>query len=756
MNEKNYSIAAPSLFINEKNHIVSIGSGPSFEKTYCISISVANPFGKNEREFPVSMPPNSRVKAVKEDSAGVFATKVNRIKGVFSDVIDRASREIEVEANIATLNTFDMDRHINIDISETQNFNQTRCFAINITDEESAQQHSRIFNMEHVTDELADKPFDTHEITIVNESILSRTTGEYEINEVIEEEILHKKIREFTTEVEELPGWIKVARVLYGESFYESILAERKEKELQSIILEDDTSEIVIKELTAVTTNHTEMADRYIREIDALYEEYDLFSDQGIPVYLPDYDLFARIQRELQADYARFDDAKRNVIQVDGGSISLELTEREPIETIATVTENETSIRKNISLELETFDMEDSKRMQNEAVASSSLYEHADKIQSCYESEIENETHAIRAKNELTGNSIEEMEAMNNKSRELAIDVIHTAGNFVLTRDIIAENIIKVDTATHEKEMIHTVLDIETAAHKVLSEIIAGSAESQEFNKKSQNILTYTTADELGIRENKLFDVVEDTFYTAARNTVELDAVNEKADLFEGMGLPVYLPNYDLFAKIQRELQANMAMFEMMSRSKVNITSEIIETDYTDRCKPTIMTDVPELAGFERKLLELDSQFANDYDLADTPAKQSLIHEQDIFDVSREFSADEIESNAFDRDISVTTVVEDYEQFDRDICTDSTVEEFELVEKVLGIDTDIIESEKFIINKFIDTKCIQFDDFLVNNIYPTEIIEVDENRKVQKEEPKLWLRHGRASWWTNSNWKKTR
>ncbi|MEK5246795.1 hypothetical protein MKX66_03570 [Bacillus sp. FSL R9-9530] len=740
MNEKKYSIAAPSLFINEKNHIVSVSPGLSYGKTYCISISITNPFGKNEYEFPVSMPPNSRFKAVKEDSADVFATKVNRIKGVLSDVINRASRDIEVEASMTKLNAFSIDRNVNIDISKMEHSVQSKCFAIDITDDETAKQRRRIFDMDHAKEELVDKPFDTHEITIVNKSIMSRTTDEYEMNEVIEEELLHKKIREFATEVEELPEWVKVARVLYGEKLYESILADRKEKELQSSTFENDTGEIVIKELAAVTTHPLEMADRCIHEVAASYEEYDLFNDLGLPVYLPDYDLFARIQRELKADYAKFDTADRNIIQVDGGSISFELAEREQIETIAAVVIYETSMRKNLSLKLETFDIEDAKRIQNEVIASSVLYEHANKIHSCHESEIEDETQSIRVTNELIGNSIEGMEPMDNKSRELAIDVVDTSGDFILTRDLIAENIIEFDIATREKELIHTILDNETNAHKVLPEIIAESIESREFNRKSQNIHSYITTDELSIRETKQIDVIEGESSTADRSIIELEAKNEEMDLFDGMGLPVYLPDYDLFARVQRELQATTVLSDIMDRSKVTITSEIVDTIDMERCTPNIMTDVSGIIDFKRPVLELDSQIVNDYDAADTPAKQFLIQEPDIFD----------------RNVSVATDIEEFERFKRGIFIESSVEEFEASEKVLGINTEITESERFIINKFIGTECIQFDDFLVNNIYPTEIIEVDENRKVQKEKPKLWLRHSRSSWWTNSHWKKTR
>lgn len=329
---------------------------------------------------------------------------------------------------------------------------------------------------------------------------------------------------------------------------------------------------------------------------------------------------------------------------------------------------------------------------------------------------------------------------MDNKGRELAIDVVNTAGDFVLTRDLIAENIIGFDNATREKELIHTILDNGTNAHKVVPEVIADSIESREFNRKSQNILSYITTDELSTRENKQIDVIEGESSTAERSVIELEAKNEEMDLFEGMGLPVYLPDYDLFARVKRELQATTVLSDIMDRSKVTITSEIVDSIDMERCTPNIITDVSGIIDIKRPVLELDSQIANDYDAADTPAKQSLI----------------LELDTFDRDVSVATDIEEFERFNRDTCIESSVAEFEPAEKVLGIDTEIIESELFIINKFIDTECIQFDDFIVNNIYPTEIIEVDENRKVQKEKPKLWLCHSRSSWWTNSNWKKTR
>ncbi|PGH84799.1 hypothetical protein CN899_10500 [Bacillus thuringiensis] len=740
MNEKNYSIAAPSLFINEKNHIVSVSPSLSYEKTYCVSISIANPFGENVHEFPVSMPPNSRFKAIKEDNAGVFATKVNRIKGVFSDVINQASRDIEVEASITTLNAFGIDRNVNIDISELENLTQSRYFAIDITDDESAQQRSRIFHMDHVKEELADKPFDTREIKIVNESIMSRTTDEYEMNESIEEELLHKKIREYATEVEELPEWVKVARVLYGEQFYESLIADRKAKELQSVVTEVDTSNIVIKEINTITTSDAEIAERQTLEMIASYEEFDLFGDQGIPVYLPDYDLFARIQRELQANYTKFDSAERNIIQVDGGSISFEAAERQILEIKTRSTADETFSRKNLSLELTTFDMEASQRTENEALANVESYEYMNRAQTYYESVSTDETQSTRITNEYIANSIEQLESMDNTTREFDVNIADSSERFDVNREFITEEIIEFDKSIRDTKPIQTVIDKKVAANIVTKEITSECSETLSFNRNTKYIITCITEGDLSKREGKEINALEEILSAADRNIKEITASREEMDLFDGMGLPVYLPDFDLFARVQRELQATTVLSDIMDRSKVTITSEIVENIDMERCTPNIMTDVSEIIDFKRLVLELDSQIANDYDAADTPAKQSLIHEQDVFDVSRQFVADEIKDNTFDRETNIETVVEEAEQF----------------EKVLGVDTVIVESESFIINKFIDTECIQFDDFIINNIYPTEIIEVDENRKVQKEEPKLWLRHSRSSWWTNSNWKKTR
>ncbi|MEM5623009.1 hypothetical protein AAHB56_24080 [Bacillus thuringiensis] len=233
-----------------------------------------------------------------------------------------------------------------MDVSNLQDFQQSRCFSIDVSFDKEALQHERIFKMDHIVDEHVNRPFNTHEILIANEEVLHRTTNEHEMNPVMKEEVLHKKVREFAVDVDELPEWVNVARVLYGENFYESIVAARQEKEICATTISVDTSNITIKELEAINISDAELAHRSIREMIGSYEEYELFNGQGIPVYLPDYDLFARIQRELPANYAELSTGHRDALQINGEDVSLELVDRSISEIGSSLVDSETLLRK--------------------------------------------------------------------------------------------------------------------------------------------------------------------------------------------------------------------------------------------------------------------------------------------------------------------------------------------------------------------------------------------------------------------------
>ncbi|WP_242136626.1 hypothetical protein [Bacillus cereus group sp. BfR-BA-01360] len=740
MKDKIYSIAAPSLSLDEKSFTVSLIPDSSLEKTYCISLSVSNPFGKNEHDYPVSMPSNSRYKAIKEDNAGVFATKTYRIKGVLSDVFSRAIREIEVEANIlsaegalfervigahvSSAQTFQHSRDFSMEISRTQEFNQLRCFNTDIYIDQGFVQHNRTFGMNHIAEE----------------NTARRITDEYEMAAPITEEMLLKKVRQFAADVVELPEWIKIARILYGERFYEHVMAERTKRELNEINLTDDTGDLVVKEWNAVPTDDIETADRKIREINSSYEEYDLFDGQGIPVYLPDYDLFARIQRELPTIYTRLDTADRDILKVTGEFDSYEIVDRSTLEVTSIYVNSDKHVRKKSYIETADTDFDYFSRTMNIfAAIPGSNHEYAVRTHSYHAAEITDDNHANKTTNEYAVNSIVDAELMNNRNREHDVNMSDILCGIGIGREFIIENM-ETDIGNREYNEYITIINNEISADKTIDEITTSCIKIEHVNRLAKNIVTDIIENELSDRRNKEITVLEERLQLFIRNRMQINATREEYDLFEGQGLPVYLPDYDLFARIQRELDTEMILSKKMTRSEINILSKLIDTMDSKRFISDITTNISEIINTERTVLEIQTENITYDVLAETPAKKTLIHEQDIFDVSRQFRADYIESHTFDRDNTLKTIVNESERFDRPFLIESSIEE-----------TDI-----FKIDMTFHANCIKFDDFIVNNIYNADVIEVTENKVTAQEQPKFWLRHSRQSWWTNANWKKTR
>lgn len=77
-----------------------------------------------------------------------------------------------------------------------------------------------------------------------------------------------------------------------------------------------------------------------------------------------------------------------------------------------------------------------------------------------------------------------------------------------------------------------------------------------------------------------------------------------------------------------------------------------------------------------------------------------------------------------DREHELESVTEEYESFERKPQRESVLE----------------DTEQFKLERVLDTE------------KPDELIVIEK----ENDDPKLWLRHSRQSWWTNSNWNKTR
>lgn len=79
----------------------------------------------------------------------------------------------------------------------------------------------------------------------------SLITNEYEAAPIIKHDLLKGKLREFAAGVEVLPEWVNVARIVYGEGFYNDLMADRVTTDYEAVSMHNETSEIVTRELKA-------------------------------------------------------------------------------------------------------------------------------------------------------------------------------------------------------------------------------------------------------------------------------------------------------------------------------------------------------------------------------------------------------------------------------------------------------------------------------------------------------------------------
>ncbi|PGQ49839.1 hypothetical protein COA16_30655, partial [Bacillus thuringiensis] len=265
-----------------------------------------------------------------------------------------------------------------------------------------------------------------------------------------------------------------------------------------------------------------------------------------------------------------------------------------------------------------------------------------------------------------------------------------------------------------------------------------------------------------------------DTDEVANKTEKELKATIEEFDLFEGLGIPVYLPEFDLFGRVQKELETRISLLNDSSKSlnvmqmKLNqtIESEKAMKEHTTVVIEEVASDtVPITLGAEH--ISLDISYKQD-------SQQALITEQEAFTGIREFEGGVIsditpadkevittdtnvietvdvvreseqyaivsEQELLERQASVEVAVNEVGIFDREHELGSVIEEYERFERTPERESVLEDNELFKMERVLDT------------LKPDELIVIEK----ENDDPKLWLRHSRQSWWTNSNWKKTR
>ncbi|MBJ7933074.1 MULTISPECIES: hypothetical protein [Bacillus cereus group] len=837
MSEKVYSIASPSICTKEKSHVVVVGSGPDRnEKVYSFSITPANTENKNDVDYPICIAPYARYKAVKEDNAGVTATKV-KAKGILTDVVENALRQIEVEAYISNTTDFDLNRNINVANIEMQHSQRMDNIFVQLISAEASPQHRRIFDINHIEGVESTKPSEI-EAMVHASDVTNLITNEYEVAPIIKQDLLKGKLREFAAGVEVLPEWVNVARIVYGECFYNDLMADRVTTDYEAVSMHNETSDIVTRELKAthaevtlstavpniypvsIVENETgDIQQKEIllhapvqfefgtkeREVKGIIEEFDLFNGMGIPVYLPDYDLFARMQRDIETSIATQYVSNR-LEEIE----SVNLLPYENIESaylirdinvkqinldhsIRTIELGADVIASNeVSKKINVFDTE-----RNEAASFTRTKEQYANVDTTHAFERIVETldsiyadqQEIANKENVFTAAVEVRQEVKNASRVLSVKDI--SGTDDANK---SQNIFEIQTiVAEEAERLHEInAGITTAdySHRILKELQGVSPDVTFAEVKNELQATVVELDQadiegtavlthvdeissFGLKERLIITHV-DTNEVANKTEKEFQANIEEFDLFEGLGIPVYLPEFDLFGRVQKELETRISLFNNSSKSlnvmqmklDQTIESEKAIKEHTTAVIEEVASDiVPVILDTEH--ISLDISYKQD-------TQQALITEQEAFTGIREFESGIIsditpadkevitrdtnvietvdaareseryaivsEQELLERQAIVDAVTNEVDTFDRGHELESVAEEYEQFERMPERESVLEDNERFKMARVLDTE------------KPDELLVIEK----ENNDPKLWLRHSRQSWWTNSNWKKTR
>ncbi|KZD33152.1 MULTISPECIES: hypothetical protein [Bacillus cereus group] len=787
MSEKVYSIASPSICTKEKSHVVTIGSGPNRnERTYSISITPANTENKNDVEYLLCIAPYARHKAVTENNAIVTATKV-RAKGVLSSALEEAIRQNEIDVSISNTTDFELTRIIDVANLETQQSQRIDSIPVQLISADESIQHERIFDIDHIEGVESERPNERTAV-VHHTDELQLITREYESAQIIEQDILKNTLREFVAAgVDELPEWVKVARVLYGEEFYEEVsqivtremhgeynegtISNIVSPAIDALINTEDISETKRKELeTRVLDDYETFTTEH--ELQASIEEFYLFDGMGIPVYLPDYDLFARIQRELATNIEIQHDFKRRTIIENADllpSDDLTTAEREPI-IDTTHIDFDSSIRMKELNAVSIMIGDSNKHVDVFATESSELYvferineQYADIVQIHNSELIVKELESIHHDTQVSAKkeNVYTAEVTNSQESEISSLVLSVEDIAVSTNALKIQNTFETTESTQEeferlKELTAHITNADNA-QRLLKEIQVDVIKLERADKENEGAILHISESSSSVLKAR--EMITDVNHnTVANKTIkELQASIEEFDLFEGMGIPVYLPEFDLFGRIRKELETRITLFEDNSKTlqiiqmqmdqtieskkvmKEHTTAVIQEvTSYKQNTQQALITEQETFIGIR----EFEGGVISDSTPAD---KEVITTDTEVIknvDAVREFEQYAIvsEQELLERQVFVEAVTNETDTFDREHELESVTEEYERFERKPERESVLEDTEQFKLERVFDTE------------KPDELIVIEK----ENDDPKLWLRHSRQSWWTNSNWKKTR
>lgn len=763
MKKKSYTIATPSLFRKQKEYSVSVGDKSKRMKSYCISLGVTDPFLDRDQDFPIELPVSSRYQGV-IDNEGIRAERVVKVESVMDSYFDKAEIHREFVAEVEKVKEFVLNREFEIDITQSKQFDLI--------------ERKRVALIEEGVQGVNKRPEHYIDIQSMEESKYIRETFSVDVIESLDYEYI---VLDRLIEVIEDERALRLVKVLYGEQIYSDLL-DIKERVFNTSIVEVSSGDV------------------NVHEIDAEIAEFSLFEDMGIPVYLPDFDLFTKNRNPIELYFSNIEELEKNLIEIIGENDSTQEFNRKEIELSGESLKVDSADR--VLKELDGIYIDEPSGMDKIVKELESpkelIMDEADRIEYELESYIMIIDEVYRVEHEFESYLIN-IDDVKRNELELDVDVIISDESDRVEIELISHEIDsgldKADkVSVNEIELIEIfgsdkgsgidifIDDIDEAIKEkelqiVVDEFSGSDMENEYIVYIEESLVSYESSDkEILIIEQETSEILNDGHESQIDEFIG----------FNGEYKDTYVSEFDLF---DREKVVDIKIDDSSQESEVNsiYDIEIDKLSDSDRKISVFDSVIDGLGESERSYKEIES------DLFDT----------DKFEYLKELEGrlEEIEWMERDNEVNAEESV-NFDEFNREMIFDTVGEEIttsDKKEKVADI-SEIDEAER---DKIVDVELSKQDYFVrtdwIGNIledytFERTIIELEKPKptdefsrveipinvingdkfirdvmlqgtppegfgdfyNVDESDPKIWLVHSRPYWWHNWNWKKTR
>jgi hypothetical protein len=641
MEIKSYSIATPFFNKKQKLYGIAVSSLSKLQKSYTLALKLLSPFVHASDNYPIKLSPFSRYKAVVVENEETTANRIVKVESSLDKyLIDGLKVRNDIEIEIDTFVDAVVPRDIEINIDTLLDMKVPNEFDITIHE---------LYDLQRLRELLIDiNTIDNGEINRVDYSAIIK--GEYISNRLDEKEIIIRQMLDFKEVSKEIS--IDIAQgylTIRHDTFDMAILEDEQALRLVRLIY----GETIYQELANVKEKVFDAYMRYIEEyekvekiLDGIYLEFHAFDDMGYETFMPELDIFDRVVLEEKISLLESYNYEYIVPELDGSFINIHEGSRKLIQAESSYVERDIA---QLVKQVEAIYIEqelDFDRVTPNLISTDLPIEYTE-----------------RKTEELLSSYIS-IDELNRVEDELEVRLFDTQ-----KFDRLMEYLSIYDSALQESikntERESVLLNIEEKAERDM--VYASSIDNgiQYFSRESEHLAI--------LPEWINFD----------RVVKELEGRYMQMELFNSMGIPVYLHEFDVFSRQELQFDGSMLYEEEFER--------IIEEIYS------VYEHRPEEAVKQTEYISVE-------DLIESSIKYNdefitFLHEVDKGSRQDEFDTSIHIFHESDKQRERVTIIEESKLVERDNVIDNSVilEMFEDGERILDKNSlmfDIFDSYK--------------------------------------------------------------